>query len=171
MPHKNNWDYLIFTITKTIGSIVMFSILKSLLFNTQNVTAGKRKILLFIIFVIVVLNVLGVYRNSFTLWKYQDLASYLWLGLDIVQLMFYSILYMAVYKKETFSNKVSIVMLSLLIAFLVLNSYNFFINFSYFKYEGLIVFLFWFINNASMMASSLLLGYIALMSGKNITVQ
>ena len=84
MPHKNNWDYLIFSITKTIGSIIMFSILKTLLFNTKNVTAGKRKILLFIVLAMVALNFFGVYRNSFTLWNHNDFMSYAWLALDFL---------------------------------------------------------------------------------------
>jgi|5B_taG_2_1085324.scaffolds.fasta_scaffold03279_10 hypothetical protein len=150
----------VYNLLRIIGDILMLSLLRTLFFNTKNINDTRRKLLLLITLVVTVLNCLGIYRNSFTLWKYQDFMSYFWLGSDILQLIFCSFIYCFVYMKDKVPNAMSVLLLFAGGFFLLLNIYNFLVNFKWLPYEGFVVFTFWFINNGAMVTFSAMIVYL-----------
>jgi F0F1-type ATP synthase assembly protein I len=158
-------DDQIYNILRLIGDVFMLAILKTMFFNTQKISENNRRLLLLVTVIVFALNVLGIYRNSFTLWKYQDFMSYFWLGSDILQLVFCSFIYCFVYMNDKVPNKMSIVLLGSGAVFLLLNIYNFLVNFKWLPYEGFLVFVFWFVNNGAMVAFSGLIVYM-IVTGK-----
>lgn len=152
---NNSW----YNLARIVDDIFMIALLKTLFFDAKNVTDNVRRNVLLITVIVFALNFFGIYRNSFTLWKYQDFMSYFWLASDILQLVFCTIIYAVVYMKDKLDNKASMFVLVFALIFFVLNTYNFLVNFSWLPYEGIMVFIFWFMNNGAMIAFSALVAY------------
>jgi hypothetical protein len=158
---SSHWHGIdILNILKIIGDIIMISTLKTLFNNSNNFDKKKTRAYLIVTLVVGILNILGIYRNSFTLWKYQDFMSYFWLGSDILQLIIVSLCFCFFYQGVKIDYRASIFLLFSLIAVLILNVYNFLVNFSWLPYEGISVFIFWFINNGTMIAYPIMVLYI-----------
>lgn len=130
----------------------MLSIIKTLFEDIKKVSDYERKKLLLLILVVYVLNFVGIYRNSYTLWNSFDAWSYCWLASDIIQLTFCSFLFAIAYFKEKLSSSISIGLAVVSAVLLVANIFNFVVNFYWLPYEGVLTFIFWFLNNGSMIA-------------------
>ena len=102
---------------------------------------------------------MGIYRNSYTLWEFKDFMSYFWLGSDIFQLIFCTVMYMIVFLRERLNKFWKQVIVASALFFMLLNIYNFLVNFKWYPYEPFNVFVFWFINNGLMIIFSAFIIY------------
>ena len=143
----------------------MLAILKKLFLDVTKVSKKSKKLLLYTSLFMMFLNVLGIYRNSYTLWLHKDFMSYLWLGMDILQLLFCTLMFFVVYLGDKFSYRTTIILMVSSVVFAIMNMYNFLVNFYWLKIEGILVFLFWFLNNGAMVLFPALVLYL-IVSGR-----
>jgi len=140
----------IYNFFKIVCDVVMISFIKTLFFNAKDVNGNIRKLFLLSSLVLIILNIAGIYRNSYTLWEYHDLMSYIWLGADIFQLIFCTVMYMIVFLNEKVNSFYKRIIVLFALAFLCINIYSFLVNFQWYQYEPFKIFIFWFINNLLM---------------------
>lgn len=141
---------------RIILDVFIISTLKYLLLNTKRIRNKMKKYALIICLLMIALNIAGIYRNSFTVWLYNDIASYVWLFSDILQLIYCAWVYFVILHNQYLHFTKTYI--SILFSFSVLiglaNIYYFVINFYWFNYEPFLVFVFWFLNNGLMVAFS-----------------
>lgn len=153
-------DVDIYNFLRVILDVIMLSILKTLFFGACKNYKKTRRFFLLTTMLLILLNILGIYRNSFTLWAYRDEMSYIWLGCDILQLIYCTIIYMIVFIREKLNKVSKYILFAFSFFFALLNLYNFLINFKWYDYEPFYVFCFWFINNLLMVLFCALISYI-----------
>lgn len=147
----DNFDYL-FWLLRIIFDVIFISLLKTIFKKSMEKDHKTRRATLIVTAIMVTLNFIGIYRNSFTLWNNQGLISYFFLGIDIVQIMYCMLIWCISYFKNELEEKDKKIIVYFSVLFILVNIYNFLINFYYLKYEGLKIFLFWFVNNLGMIA-------------------
>lgn len=150
----------IYNFLKIVCDVIMISLIKTLILQSSKQNKFQKIAFLLSCSLLIILNIMGIYRNSYTLWEYRDLMSYFWLGSDIFQLIYCVIIYMIVLFNDKLNKLAKIVIISLSVTFLFLNMYNFLVNFKWYDYEPFSVFIFWFINNLMMILFSFSVIYI-----------
>jgi hypothetical protein len=137
----------------------MFSLIKTLFSSSLSVSNRERRFLLFLCASMIILNFWGTWRNSKTLWMFQDAMSRFWLALDITQLIYCSMLFGFIYSAAQLPQWFRTTLFITSSVFLLTNIYNFIVNFSYLPKEGLFIFVMWFINNSGMVLISAVVAY------------
>jgi hypothetical protein len=150
----------IYNFLKILCDVIMISLIKTLIIQSNKQNKFQKIAFLLSCSLLIILNIMGIYRNSYTLWEYRDYMSYFWLGSDIFQLIYCVMMYMIVLFNDKLNKFAKIIIISLSFIFLVLNVYNFLVNFKWFDYEPFSVFIFWFINNLMMIFFSFSVIYI-----------
>jgi hypothetical protein len=154
---------------RVVLDVFIISTLKYLFLSTKRIKKKMKKYALIICLLMIALNIVGIYRNSFTVWLYNDISSYVWLFSDIIQLIYCAWVYFVIlHNQYLYFTKTYI---SILFTFCVLiglaNIYNFIINFYWFNYEPFLVFVFWFLNNGLMVTFALTGCYLLVKRRKN----
>lgn len=153
---------------RIVLDVFIISTLKYIFFTTKRIKKKMKKHALMVCLVVMALNIVGIYRNSYTVWAYSDLTSYIWLFTDIVQLIYCTWIYFIILHNEhfnlNFTYKAVMFVLCALIG--LANIYNFIINFWWFNYEPFLIFVFWFVNNGAMIAFAASGCYILVRPGK-----
>lgn len=152
----------IYNFLKIVCDVIMISFIKTLIIKSSKQNKFKKISFLLSCSLLIILNIMGIYRNSYTLWEYRDYMSYFWLGSDIFQIIYCVMLYMIVLFNDKLNKFAKISIISMSFIFLVLNMYNFLVNFKWFDYEPFSVFIFWFINNLMMVLFSASVIYVIL---------
>jgi hypothetical protein len=150
----------IYYLLRILGDAILISLIKTMFTNSMTFDQKTKKTFMLLCYALVVLNILGIFRNSFTLWKYENFMSYFWLGADILQLIYCVLLWCIGYFKDHITPELRKVLLYTSFIFCGLNIYNFLINFKYINTEGILVFVFWFINNGGMVIFSAFIAYL-----------
>jgi hypothetical protein len=150
----------IYNFLKILCDVIMISLIKTLIIQSNKQNKFQKIAFLLSCSLLIILNIMGIYRNSYTLWEYRDYMSYFWLVSDIFQLIYCVMMYMIVLFNDKLNKFAKIIIISLSFIFLVLNVYNFLVNFKWFDYEPFSVFIFWFINNLMMIFFSFSVIYI-----------
>jgi hypothetical protein len=150
----------IYNFLKIVCDVIMISLIKTLIVQSSKQNKFQKIVFLLSCSLLIILNIMGIYRNSYTLWEYRDYMSYFWLGSDIFQLIYCVMIYMIVLFNDKLNKLAKIIIISLSFIFLVLNMYNFLVNFKWYDYEPFSVFIFWFINNLMMILFSFSVIYI-----------
>ena len=138
----------------------MMSLIKTLIVQSSKESKFQRIVFLLCCSFLIILNIMGIYRNSYTLWEYKDNMSYFWLGSDIFQLIYCVVVYVIVWFNDKLNKCSSLFLIGLSFIFFSLNLYNFLVNFSWYPYEPFTVFIFWFCNNLMMILFSVAIMYI-----------
>jgi hypothetical protein len=113
-------------------------------------TKGLRLFSMIIALYGLLINILGLYRNAYTLYVYKDIFSSFTFLVDIMQILFFVILLVLVYIRHVIRDtKVINIFLIICAICIFVNFWLFLANFYFLKLEGLKVFIFWFINNLS----------------------
>ena len=150
----------IYNFLKIVCDVIMISLIKTLIVQSSKQNKFQKISFLLSCSLLIILNIMGIYRNSYTLWEYRDYISYFWLGSDIFQLIYCVMIYMIVLFNDKLNKFAKITIISLSFIFLVLNMYNFLVNFKWYDYEPFSVFIFWFINNLMMILFSFSVIYV-----------
>lgn len=171
---KKPFDFL-FYLLRLIGDIILISAIQTIFRSSMKVTEKTRRALLLSSGFMIVINILGIFRNSFTLWKYQDFMSYFWLSADILQLLYCAAIWFTIYfifQVESAINKSFLkLFMAASIIFCVLNIYNFLVNFKWLHIEGFKIFVFWFVNNGAHVLYCAAMAYLIYVMSKTFFIK
>lgn len=156
------YDSNIYNFFKILCDVIMISLIKTLILQANKQNKVQKIAFLLSCSLLIILNIMGIYRNSYTLWEYRDYMSYFWLGSDIFQLIYCVMIYMIVLFNDKLNKVAKITIILMSFIFLFLNIYNFLVNFTWFDYEPFSVFIFWFINNLMMVLFTSLVTYVVI---------
>ncbi len=66
----------IYNFLKILCDVIMISLIKTLIIQSNKQNKFQKIAFLLSCSLLIILNIMGIYRNSYTLWEYRDYMSY-----------------------------------------------------------------------------------------------